>query len=93
MYYKKSLFQNVKIPEVTLGKIFPLAAKFMHFVVFFDVFPKKSPIFPKITGFSGKLWEKDCFALFSAVLLQRRRNKTTPKWFGDLETTSDYFII
>ena len=60
---------------------------------FFLLFPKKSPIFPKITGFSGKLWEKDCFALFSAVLLQRRRNKTTPKWFGDLETTSDYFII
>ena len=60
---------------------------------FFLLFPKKSPIFPKIEGFSGKLWEKDCFALFSAVLLQRRRNKTTPKWFGDLETTSDYFII
>ena len=60
---------------------------------FFLLFPKKCPIFPKITGFWGKLWEKDCFALFSAVLLQRRRNKTTPKWFGDLETTSDYFII
>ena len=36
-------------------------------------------------GFSGKLWEKHCFALFSAVLLQRRRNKTTLKWFGALE--------
>ena len=60
---------------------------------FFLLFPKKSPIFPKIEGFSGKLWEKDCFALGFAVLLQRRRNKTTPKWFGDLETTSDYFII
>ena len=63
------------------------------FFFFFLLFPKKCPIFPKITGFSGKLWEKDCFALFSAVLLQRRRNKTTPKWFGDLETTSDDFII
>ena len=60
---------------------------------FFLLFPKKSPIFPKIVVFSGKLWEKHCFALFSAVLLQRRRNKTTLKWFGDLETTSDYFII
>ena len=60
---------------------------------FFLLFPKKSPIFPKNVGFSGKLWEKDCFALGFAVLLQRRRNKTTPKWFGDLETTSDYFII
>ena len=63
------------------------------FFFFFLLFPKKCPIFPKITGFSGKLWEKDCFSLFSAVLLHRRRNKTTPKWFGDLETTYDYFII
>ena len=45
----------------------------------------KSPIFPKIVGFSGKLWEKHCLALVFAVLLQRRRNKTTLKWFGDLE--------
>ena len=52
---------------------------------FFLLFPKKCPIFPKIVGFSGKLWEKHCFALFSAVLLQRRRNKTTLKWFGALE--------
>ena len=60
---------------------------------FKQIFPKRRPIFPKNVGFSGKLWEKHCFALFSAVLLQRRRNKTTLKWFGDLETTSDYFII
>ena len=60
---------------------------------FKQIFPKKGPIFPKNVVFSGKLWEKHCFALFSAVLLQRRRNKTTLKWFGDLETTSDYFII
>ena len=60
---------------------------------FKQIFPKGGPIFPKIVGFSWKLWEKDCFALVFAVLLQRRRNKTTPKWFGDLETTSDYFII
>lgn len=26
-----------------------------------------------------------------AVLLQRRRNKTTPKWFGDLETSSSLY--
>ena len=45
----------------------------------------KSPIFPKIVGFSGKLWEKHCLALVFAVLLQRRRNKTTLKWFGALE--------
>lgn len=57
------------------------------------IFPKKCPIFPKIGGFSGKLWENDCFALFSAVLLQRRRNKTTLKWFGALETSSYIYII
>ena len=61
------------------------------FFIFFLLFPKKCPIFPKITGFSGKLWEKDCFALGFAVLLQRRRNKTTPKWFGDLETSSSLY--
>lgn len=60
---------------------------------FKQIFPKKGPIFPKNVGFSGNLWENDCFALVFAVLLQRRRNKTTLKWFGDLETTSDYFII
>ena len=60
---------------------------------FKQIFPMKCPIFPKNVGFSGKLWEKHCFALVFAVLLQRRRNKTTLKWFGDLETTSDYFII
>lgn len=57
------------------------------------IFPKIPSIFPKYVGFSGKVWERDCFALFFAVLLQRRRNKTTPKWFGDLEKSSDYFII
>ena len=60
---------------------------------FFLLFPKKCPIFPKYVGFSGELWENGCFAFVFAVLLQRRRNKTTLKWFGDLETTSDYFII
>ena len=63
------------------------------FSFFFLLFPKKSPIFPKNVGFSGKLWEKDCFAFFSAVLLQRRRNKTTLKWFGALETSSYNYII
>lgn len=75
------------------GVIFYFLYFLTSFFIFFLLFPKKSPIFPKIEGFSGKLWEKDCFALFSAVLLQRRRNKTTPKCFGDLETTYDYFII
>ena len=80
----------------TLGKnegFFYFLYFLTSFFIFFLLFPKKCPIFPKIEGFSGKLWEKDCFALFSAVLLQRRRNKTTPKCFGDLETTYDYFII
>ena len=49
------------------------------------IFPKIPSIFPKITGFSRKVWENDCFAFFFAVLLQRRRNKTTLKWFGALE--------
>ena len=71
MYYKKSIFQNVKIPEVTLGKIFSLAAKFMHFVVFFDGFPKGGPIFPKNVGFSGNLWENDCFPQIAAVSLHQ----------------------
>ena len=75
------------------GVIFYFLYFLTSFFFFFLLFPKKCPIFPKNKSFSGKLWEKDCFALFSAVLLQRRRNKTTPKWFGDLETTSDYFII
>ena len=61
------------------------------FLFLLGIFPKKCPIFPKITGFSGKLWEKDCFALVFAVLLQRRRNKTTPKWFGDLEASSSLY--
>ena len=68
---QKPFFQNVKISEVTLGKIFSLAAKFMHFVVFFDVFPKKSPIFPKNVGFSGNLWENDCFPQIAAVSLHQ----------------------
>ena len=75
------------------GMIFPFSLHFNPLFLLLLIFPMKSPIFPKNVGFSGKLWEKHCFALFSAVLLQRRRNKTTLKWFGDLETTSDYFII
>ena len=54
-------------------------------LVSFYFFPKKCPIFPKYVGFSGELWERDCFAFVFAVLLQRRRNKTTLKWFGALE--------
>ena len=57
------------------------------------IFPKKCPIFPKIVGFSGKLWERDCFAFVFAVLLQRRRNKTTLKWFGALENLFVHYII
>ena len=63
------------------------------FLFLLGIFPKIPTIFPKIAGFSGKLWEKDCFAFFFAVLLQRRRNKTTLKWFGALETSSYNYII
>ena len=73
--------------------IFSFSLLFNSLFLILLTFPKLCPIFPKNVGFSGELWERDCFALFSAVLLQRRRNKTTLKWFGDLETTSDYFII
>lgn len=52
------------------------------------IFSQEMPDFSQNCGFSGKLWENDCFAFFSAVLLHRRRNKTTPKWFGALETSS-----
>lgn len=65
--------------------IYPFSLLFNSLFLILLTFPKKCPIFPKIVGFSGKLWEKHCFALFSAVLLQRRRNKTTLKWFGALE--------
>ena len=92
-----TIFPNVGKNEGFFGEKRSDFSLFLYFLAlfffFFLLFPKKCPIFPKITGFSGKLWEKDCFALVFAVLLQRRRNKTTPKWFGDLETTSDYFII
>lgn len=43
----------------------------MHFVVFFDGFPKKVPIFPKNVGFSGNLWENDCFPQLAAVSLHQ----------------------
>ena len=75
------------------GVIFLFSLLFNFLFLFLFTFSQEMPDFPKIEGFSGKLWEKDCFALVFAVLLQRRRNKTTLKWFGDLETTSDYFII
>ena len=60
---------------------------------FKQIFPKRGPIFPKNVGFSGKLWEKHCFALVFAVLLQRRRNKTTLKWFGALENLFVHYIL
>ena len=55
---------------------------------FFLLFPKKCPIFPKYVGFSGELWERDCFASVFAVLLQRRRNKTTLNCLVLLKTSS-----
>ena len=62
------------------------------FLIFIrQFFPRFFPTLGKNEGFSGKVWEKDCFALFFAVLLQRRRNKTMPKWFGDLETSSSLY--
>ena len=60
---------------------------------FKQIFPKRGPIFPKNVGFSGELWERDCFAFVFAVLLQRRRNKTTLKWFGALENLFVHYII
>ena len=67
------------------GMIFSFSLLLSLVSFFFLLFPKKSPIFPKYVGFSGELWERDCFASVFAVLLQRRRNKTTLKWFGALE--------
>ena len=73
--------------------IFSFSLLFTLVSFFFLLFPKKSPIFPIIEGFSGKLWEQDFFALFSAVRLQRRGNKTTLKWFGALENLFVHYII
>ena len=75
------------------GMIFSFSLLLALVSFFFLLFPKKCPIFPKNVGFSGELWERDCFAFFFAVLLQRRRNKTTLKWFGALETSSYNYII
>ena len=66
---------------------------FYSIFTFKQIFPKRGPIFPKIVGFSGKLWEKHCFAFVFAVLLQRRRNKTTLKWFGALENLFVHYIL
>lgn len=75
------------------GMIFSFSLLLSLVSFFFLLFPKKCPIFPKIVGFSGKLWERDCFAFVFAVLLQRRRNKTTLKWFGALENLFVHYII
>ena len=92
-----TIFPNVGKNEGFFGEKRSDFSLFLYFLAlfffFFLLFPKKCPIFPKITGFSGKLWEKDCFALVFAVLLQRRRNKTTLKWFGALETSSYIYIM
>ena len=90
-----TIFPNVGKNEGFFGEKRSDFSLFLYFLAlfffFFLLFPKKCPIFPKIGGFSGKVWEKDCFALVFAVLLHRRRNKTTPKWFGDLETSSSLY--
>ena len=38
---------------------------------FFLLFPKRGPIFPKNVGFSGNLWENDCFPQIAAVSLHQ----------------------
>ena len=75
------------------GVIFLFSLLFNSLFLILLTFPKLCPIFPKNVGFSGELWERDCFAFVFAVLLQRRRNKTTLKWFGALETSSYNYII
>lgn len=75
------------------GMIFSFSLLLTLVSFFFLLFPKKCPIFPKYVGFSGELWERDCFAFVFAVLLQRRRNKTTLKWFGALENLFVHYII
>ena len=37
---------------------------------FYSIFTFK-PIFPKNVGFSGKLWERDCFPQIAAVSLHQ----------------------
>ena len=102
IFPKNSSFSG-KVWEKACSKIGVFSCLFVNILRFFLVFsccacrlfifPKKCPIFPKNVGFSGELWERDCFAFFSAVLLQRRRNKTTLKWFGALENLFVHYII
>ena len=102
IFPKNSSFSG-KVWEKACSKIGVFYWLFVNILRFFLVFPmlrelpfyfsQEMPDFSQNSVFSGKLWEKHCFALFSAVLLQRRRNKTTLKWFGALETSSYIYII
>lgn len=44
---------------------------FYSIFAFKPIFPKRGPIFPKNVGFSGKLWERDCFPQIAAVSLHQ----------------------
>ena len=44
---------------------------FYSFFPFKQIFPKRGPIFPKNVGFSGNLWENDCFPQIAAVSLHQ----------------------
>lgn len=44
---------------------------FYSIFTFKQIFPKKGPIFPKNVGFSGNLWENDCFPQIAAVSLHQ----------------------
>ena len=44
---------------------------FYSFFPFKQIFPKGGTIFPKNVGFSGNLWENDCFPQIAAVSLHQ----------------------
>ena len=51
--------------------IFSFSLLLSLFSFFFLLFPKRGPIFPKNVGFSGNLWENDCFPQLAAVSLHQ----------------------
>mgnify|MGYP004456914727 CR=1 FL=1 len=51
--------------------IFSFSLLLTLFSFFFLLFPKRGPIFPKNVGFSGNLWENDCFPQLAAVSLHQ----------------------
>ena len=83
-----------------IGVFYRLSVNILRFSLGFPMlrelpfyFSQEMPDFSQNSVFFGEVVGKHFFALFSAVLLQRRRNKTTLKWFGALETSSYIYII